>query len=517
MKTRREFFAQAAAAAQSAVEKKTTAPSARPAMPDGIQIGDPIGDTDQRGAIVWSRADRRARLVVEASTTESFASGTRRYQSPIADPRADYTARVELNRLPPGQTIHLRAWFEDGRARSEVVTGRFRTPAREPRPVRLLWSGDCAGQGWGINREWGGYRIFDAMLGRDPDLFIHSGDVIYADNPIPAEVKLADGSLWRNVTTEAKSKVAETLDEYRGNYRYNFLDANLRRFAANVPQIWQWDDHEVMNNWHPAKDLTADNRYREKDIRVLAARARQAFLEYAPMRLEPRRAPRIFRRLSYGPLLDVFLLDLRSYRGPNTYNRQAVESQETAYLGRSQRDWLQRALLASKAQWKVIASDMPISLNVGDGKDAEGRPQFEASANGDHGAPAGRELEIAALLGFIKRNRIRNTVWVTADVHYTAAHHFHPDRAAFRDFDPFFEFVSGPLNAGTFGPGIVDRTFGMEVLYAKAPAPGQSNLPPSAGLQFFGELEIDPATRALTTTLRDLTGAALHTQRIEPA
>ena len=51
-------------------------------------------------------------------------------------------------------------------------------------------------------------------------------------------------------------------------------------------------------------------------------------------------------------------------------------------------------------------------------------------------------------------------VWLTADVHYTAAHRYDPNRAQFQDFAPFWEFVSGPLNAGTFGPNELDATFG---------------------------------------------------------
>ena len=43
-------------------------------------------------------------------------------------------------------------------------------------------------------------------------------------------------------------------------------------------------------------------------------------------------------------------------------------------------------------------------------------------------------------------------VWITGDVHYAAAHHYHPERARFTDFDPFWEFVAGPPHAGTFGP-----------------------------------------------------------------
>ena len=167
-------------------------------------------------------------------------------------------------------------------------------------------------------------------------------------------------------------------------------------------------------------------------------------------------------------------------------------------------------LLASNATWKVIAADMPIGLLVRDGETA-----FENGANGA-GPPRGRELEIADLLSFIHRNGIRNVVWLTADVHYTAAHHYDPNAARFQDFSPFWEFVSGPLNAGSFGPGELDNTFGPKVVFQKHPPAGQTNLPPSAGLQFFGQVDIDGESEVMTVRLKDLTGATLFTQELEP-
>jgi len=107
-------------------------------------------------------------------------------------------------------------------------------------------------------------------------------------------------------------------------------------------------------------------------------------------------------------------------------------------------------------------------------------------------------------------------VWITADVHYCAAHYYDPSRAAFQDFEPFWEFVAGPLNAGTFGPNLLDDTFGPQVVFQKTPAAGQANLPPSAGLQFFGQVDIDHGSRDLTVALKDLTGATLFTQRLRP-
>lgn len=90
-----------------------------------------------------------------------------------------------------------------------------------------------------------------------------------------------------------------------------------------------------------------------------------------------------------------------------------------------------------------------------------------------------RELEIADLLRFVQRAEVRNTVWLTADVHYCAAHHYSPERAAFKDFAPFWEFVAGPLNAGSFGPNALDGTFGPQVMFQKAPLVQNSSPSPA--------------------------------------
>ena len=66
--------------------------------------------------------------------------------------------------------------------------------------MRFVWRGDTAGQGWGINLDFGGMKIYETMRALSPDFFIHCGDNIYADGPIRPKVKLADGSVWRNLT-----------------------------------------------------------------------------------------------------------------------------------------------------------------------------------------------------------------------------------------------------------------------------------------------------------------------------
>src|SRR4051795_8072724 len=479
----------------------------RPQITHGVQSGDVGAD----GGVVWARADRPSQMIVEVATTESFNNA--KVLPPIAAlPESDFTAKMLLENLPAGQEIFYRIKFRDlshVNVSSEPVVGRFRTAPGDRRDVSFVWGGDVAGQGWGINPDDGGMFTFATMLKHRPDFLLHSGDTIYADGVIPAEVKLADGKLWKNVTIPEKAKVAETLDEYRAAHKYNFTDDNVRAFNAEVPIFVQWDDHEVTNNWSLSKELPAS--YKVRDISLLAARAGRAFHEMYPMREGIVEPGRVYRQISYGPHLDVFVLDERSYRGPNGANLETAYGPASYFLGPDQIAWLKRGLLNSRATWKVIASDMPLSLIVSDTP----KGGSEAIAQGD-GPVRGRELEIADILRFIKMAPVSNTVWLTADVHYAAAHYYDPNKAKFQAFEPFWEFVSGPLHAGTFGPNALDNTFGPEVRFVKAPGKDNQNLPPSAGMQFFGHVKIDGASGQMTVTLRDRADVALWLTTLDP-
>lgn len=493
-----------------------TSEAARPSTAWGLQFG----DVGSESAVVWTRTDRPARMLVEWSTDERFRR-SQRVRGPGMIDTSDYTGRFMLRGLPAGADIYVKVELEslvDKRVRSAPLLGRFRTAPRQGRDVRFLWTGDTAGQGWGIDLGFGGMKAYETMRQTNPDFFIHSGDNIYADGVMVPEVKDAAGNvIWRNAFLDVvpeKLKVAETLLEFRRNYLYNRYDANVRAFSAEVAQIWQWDDHETMNNWSPSKQI--DARYTETDISVIVPRARQAFLEYSPMSWgRGDSVGRIYRHVPYGPDLDVFVLDMRSYRAGNGCNVEPTPGPETAYLGQEQLDWLKRQLRASRATWKIIASDMPLGIVVGDGTDASGCPRFENSSNGD-GPVLGREFEIADILSFIKRHHIDGTVWLTADVHYCAANYYDNTVAQYQDFDPFWEFVAGPIHAGTFGPNAMDNTFGPTVIFEKTPPAGQANLPPSAGLQFFGQVDLDARTKRLLVSLKDSSGATLFSQELTP-
>jgi alkaline phosphatase D len=122
--------------------------------------------------VVWARAYRPARMLVEWSTTESFKSV---HHAGFVDalPETDCTANMLLENLPAGKHIFYRIRFED-----------FSSPT--------------------ISR--GGMRTYATMLRHRPDFFIHSGDNIYADVPIASEQKMPNGEIWRNIVRSSPRK-----------------------------------------------------------------------------------------------------------------------------------------------------------------------------------------------------------------------------------------------------------------------------------------------------------------------
>ena len=533
--TRRNVLKGALAAAGAAAVVPATAGAASAARPAGVALvrnrltlpsGIATGDVTTGSGVLWSRASGPGRLVANLLAVDDDGSplrGGRAFRRVLrgsaASEATDFTARINAEHLPAGTRFAVSLHFEDAEGNAgETAQGSFSTApetgllrsGRAARGQSFVWSGDTAGQGWGINEEIGGMRGYAAMHATSPDFFIHSGDTVYADGPISAQVTERDGQIWRNLVTEEVSKVAETLNEYRGRHRYNMMDKNVRALYAEVPVIAQWDDHETHNNWYPGEILT-DPRYTERRVDVLAARGRQAWQEYQPISgvtpggtgFEP---ARIYRKISRGPQLDIFCLDMRTYKDANTDGK---EPQLTHLLGQEQADWLIREVSRSKATWKVIAADLPLGLVVPDGPVNQ-----ESLANRDAGAPLGKELELAGVLSAFKRNRVKNVVWLTADVHYCAAHHYSPERAAFTDFDPFWEFVAGPINAGSFGPNALDGTFGPEVAFFKAGAYANES-PRSGESQYFGHVDLG-ADDVFTASLRNANGTVLWSKALQP-
>ena len=126
--------------------------------------------------MVWARTDRPARLSFDIATSDSFKNVIRSV-SLDALPESDFAVKALIDGLPPGQDIFYRvrsADLSDTSVGGEPMTGRFRTAPADRRSLSFVWSGDTAGQGWGIDESRGGMKIYETMRRLRPDFFIHS-------------------------------------------------------------------------------------------------------------------------------------------------------------------------------------------------------------------------------------------------------------------------------------------------------------------------------------------------------
>ena len=117
----------------------------------------------------------------------------------------------------------------------------------------------------------------------------------------------------------------------------------------------------------------------------------------------------------------------------------------------------------------------------------------------------------------MKHAGVRNTVWVTADMHYTAAHHYDPNRAVFQDFEPFWEFMSGPLHAGTGGLGALDNTFGPRAVYTPACSKEQATISrPASACSSSVTWRSTAPPEVMTVTLKDVEDRTLWSIDLAP-
>jgi alkaline phosphatase D len=380
-------------------------------------------------AILWLRTDGPARIRLEYGPLTS--GGDREapaFQPATHHPVAyetvtdrDYTLTIQLDDLHPATAYGFRLTAvpmasSENQAKTELppeaVTGRFTTlPDASARgPVEFGWSADLGGQAF-CRDTTAGYPIFDVARLFPMEFFLLLGDTIYADEicPVPPN---APGS---NFT-------AGTLEAYRAKHRYQRGSLALQRFLAAIPVFAIWDDHEVRNNF--------SGPFEEK-----MPIGREAFFDYWPIRRDRDDPNRLYRRLRAGSTVEVFMLDTRQYRSRNG----DPDGPGKTMLGEAQLAWLLDGLVHSTAVWKVIASSVPLSVP----KPAPGHtPGSDGWVNGEDGT--GFETELKRIADSIVSRKIRNVVWLAADVHFVEAIAYDVDRDGREDFH---EFVAGPLSA----------------------------------------------------------------------
>ena len=372
--TRRELVAAAVAAGSAVAVPEAwgrTLLARRPrigpgAFLDGVASGEP----GPNSVTFWSRltTDRPrsgARLVVARD------AGMRRVVATTVVPTGAGVGgalKARVGKLRPG-TEYFYAW-ESGTQVSPI--GRTRTaPAPDSADgVRVAYS-SCQQFAGG----WFGAHA-DAAARPDLDLYLFLGDYVY------------EGGRSRTAVRVDPIQAVD-LGTYRRKYALYRSDPALRELHRLHPTAHIWDDHEVSNNYSDGEPpLPAAQR---------AAAYRAAF-EWLPRMTYPSDRHRIFKKLSLGRLVDVFLLDERQYRVPR------IDGRPGSLLGEGQMRWLINELTRSRATWKLVAQQVRVAESSFDGP---GR------ADAWDGYPEDR----ARLLGALETAGIPNVVFLTGDAH----------------------------------------------------------------------------------------------------
>lgn len=412
----------------------------------GVPQGIATGDVTEHSALIWARTDGTELVQVEwweaPASGPSLVPGLQAVTRTAAEPTSraqDFTAKVLLTGLKPSTTYHYRVWTAPpeamerfGEMARSSETGRFRTapPPSQHRDVRFVWSGDLGGQGRCRAGEIG-YPIFDEMRALEPQFMLFLGDTIYGDEQCEAPPNVYGSGF-----------VATTVDEYRAKHRYQRGAVALRRFLTDIPVWVIWDDHEVRNNFSGPFDPHMPA-------------GRQALLDYWPIHTPPDDPTRLHRILRYGADLELFILDTRQYRSRN----QDSDGPAKTMLGAAQREWLIANVIKSTATWKVIATSVPLS------NAKKGSPQIPGNdgwARGDDGT--GFQHELITIIHSLLKQRVRNLVWLSGDVHYAAMFAYDPSGDGRPDFH---EFIAGPLSARAGGLVPPPALFRPSQLYAE--------------------------------------------------
>ncbi|MEO9326117.1 alkaline phosphatase D family protein [Nocardioides sp. C4-1] len=398
----------------------------------GVASGDPM----PRQVVIWTRvtptaaarpgSGRGPQVTVtwEVSTRRDFRRIQRR-GAVVTSAARDHTVKVDVAGLKPARWYYYRFGFRGTHSR----TGRFRTaPAAGARPRNLRF-GVVSCTNW----QAGWFAAYRGLARRD-DLHavLHLGDYLYEYGP----GEYGYGSTDRDIRTHDPRHEMVSLSDYRRRHAQYKTDPDLQALHAKYPWIVTWDDHEVTNDqWQGgAENHQAD----EGDYHRRRARAHRAYDEWMPVRMSGSArlgdGTRLYRRLTFGRLAEISMLDLRSYRSapvetalpsPVPSADAGVSDPRRTITSAAQLRWLKESLTRPQAFWKVIGNPVMISPVtfaqlpadlIGPINDVTGLlPDDGLPYNVDQwdGYTADRQR----ILAHIRDHHVQNALFVTGDIH----------------------------------------------------------------------------------------------------
>lgn len=418
-----------------------------------FDLGIASGDPSASGVVLWTRiAPRRfvpgQDLFFDVAADAAFQDRVLEGVISATDigPANDFTVKVDLE----GQLQPARRYFYRFRYASSVSpVGRCKTVAEATTATRSIKLAMLSCQDY-----TNGYYGALGVLAEDTsvDFVVHLGDFIYESvaDPRFQSVPFED----RVITLPSGATVVQDLNDYRHLYRTYRSDVNLRRAMASHTWIITTDDHETANDcyWDYERDTLGapDHPFTAQGndpnvLRQLKLDSQKAWLEYVPARVtvdasatHPHGYSRIYRRVRMGNLLELFMLDTRTYRSAHPCGEGGLGERylplgctpppAQTLLGAEQRAWLLEGLQNSTAQWKVLGNQTFLGqLAV----TFLGRPLAPINVDAWDGYTEERDL----LLNEVRRREVNNLVVLTGDLHTTIASHVKRDYTDLRGWN----------------------------------------------------------------------------------
>ncbi|MBE8472920.1 alkaline phosphatase D family protein [Streptomyces justiciae] len=387
-----------------------------PAFLHGVASGDPLPD----GILLWTRVTPVAAAIpgsgLGPDTEVSWIVATDKAFTNIvakgsvtATAASDHTVKADVRGLAP--TTHY--WFRFSAGGTDSPAARTRTAPAADSAVANLRFGVVSCANW----EAGYFSSYRHLAARgDLDAWLHLGDYIY-------EYGTGEyGTRDTVVRQHAPTHEILTLADYRVRHGKYKTDADLQALHAVAPVVAIWDDHEFANDaWSGGAENHTEGT--EGAWAARQAAAKQAYFDWMPVR--PAIAGTTYRRLRFGKLVDLSLLDLRSFRSQQvSVGNGSVDDPDRTLTGRAQLDWLKAGLKSSDTTWRLVGNSVMISPFAIGSLSADllkplakllGLPQEGLALNTDQWD--GYTDDRRELLAHLRSNAIRNTVFLTGDIH----------------------------------------------------------------------------------------------------
>ncbi len=387
-----------------------------PAFRHGVASGDPLPD----GILLWTRVTPTAEAIpgsglgpdtevgwtvaLDKAFTNVVAKG-----STTATAATDHTVKADIRGLVPATDY----WFRFSAGGTDSPAARTRTAPAADAAVSNLRFGVVSCANW----EGGYFSSYRHLAARgDLDAWLHLGDYIY-------EYGTGEyGTRDTVVRPHAPTHEILTLADYRVRHGHYKTDADLQALHAAAPVVAIWDDHEFANDaWSGGAENHTEGTEGAWPARQSAAK--QAYFEWMPVR--PAIAGTTYRRLRFGKLADLSLLDLRSFRSQQVaVGSGSVDAPERTITGRAQLDWLKAGLKASDTTWRLVGNSVMISpFAIGSLTAGLPKPLAELLGLPKEGLGLitdqwdGYTDDRREILAHLRTNAIRNTVFLTGDIH----------------------------------------------------------------------------------------------------